>query len=179
MPSPLGWGRTRARWAAQKTRQDSSSLGSAARRLGQKDASETHSEQTRGAWRVPRGSGLVHRLVRAHDSVVYLPTMSPSGDQPQPRCQGRTKATVRGLGPRWRNCARAFATNPCNAKRFTSRMLRESSCWRGLLRGFKLGVDVATARWGFYPSASTTACRVVRAVAVLELLRVRLTCSGL
>ena len=47
-------------------------------------------------------------------------------------------------------------------------MLRESSCKRGLLRGFKLGVDLATARWGFYPSASTTACRVARD-AVLEL----------
>jgi len=47
-------------------------------------------------------------------------------------------------------------------------MLRESSCRRGLLRGFKLGVDVATARWGFYPSASTTGRTSVAATVVQD-----------
>jgi len=36
------------------------------------------------------------------------------------------------------------------------------------LRGFKLGVDVATARWGFYPSASTTGRTSVAATVVQD-----------
>ena len=112
MPSPLGWGRTRARWAAQKTRQDSSSLGSAARRLGQKDASETHSEQTRGAWRVPRGSGLVHttrsgtstRLGRvlAHHVAEWRPTSTAMPRSNQSNSEG-AGATVEELRSRLRH----------------------------------------------------------------------------
>ena len=36
------------------------------------------------------------------------------------------------------------------------------------MRGFKLGVDVATARWGFYPSASTTGRTSVAATVVQD-----------
>ena len=121
-----------------KTCQDSSSLGSAARRLGQKDASETRShsaEQTRGAWRVPRVPGWSTRLGRVRATRPKSCTCRVATNLtavPRSSNSEGAGATVEELR------SRVFATNPCNAKRFISHAEGEQ-LQEGALAGLQAG----------------------------------------
>ena len=108
----------------------------ATRSEGLKDASETRShsaEQTRGAWRVPRVPGWSTRLGRVRATRLGSCTCPPCR-RVATNLTAVPRSSNSGLGPRWRNCARASSPPTRAMPSDSSRMLQE-----GALAGLQAG----------------------------------------